>query len=85
MTKIYIKNLAKTITEAEIKKYLSPVGIKSVSIFRTDRFYNPEIFALVEIDAREDVEKLIEKLKGKELNNNKVSIIEAKPIEIPEK
>lgn len=82
--KIFVKNLSKETTETMIKKFITEVGpAKSVTIFKETKFENPGMFALIEMDSRDDAEKAIRMLDRKELCGKNVSIIKADPIKIP--
>ena len=76
---IYVGNLSRDVTEADLRQAFEAFGkVVSVSMVR-DRRGQPKGFAFVEMSSREEGLAAIEELKGKSLNGRIMDVVEASP------
>jgi RNA recognition motif-containing protein len=77
--KIYVGNLSYTMTESQLNDLFVPYGeVESAKII-TDRYSgNPRGFAFVEMTRRNEGQKAIEELNGKEIQGRSLKVTEAR-------
>ena len=77
---IYVGNLSRDVTEADLQEAFSAFGqVSSASIIR-DKFSNePRGFGFVEMPSREEAQAAITGLMGKELKGQSLNVSEARP------
>jgi len=78
--KLYVGNLAYSVSESDLRDLFSPFGeIRDVKII-TDRFSGKSKgFAFVEMSSRTEGQEAMENLNGKEVQNRKIVVNEARP------
>jgi RNA-binding proteins (RRM domain) len=77
---IYIGNLMRDVTEADLKEAFTPFGeIKSVNIIKDKFSGQSKGFAFVEMGKKEEGEAAIESLNGKDLKGRTITVNEARP------
>ena len=78
--KLYVGNLAYSITESDLRDLFSPFGeIRDVKII-TDRLSGKSKgFAFVEMSSRAEGQEAMENLNGKEVQSRKIVVNEARP------
>lgn len=81
-TKMYVGNLPFEATETEISDLFSEYGAVSEVAVIMDRFtQRPRGFAFVTMESREDMERAIEGLDGRDWLNRSLAVNEARPRE----
>jgi len=81
-TKMYVGNLPFEATETEVSDLFSEYGAVSEVSIIMDRFtQRPRGFAFVTMESREDMEKAIDALDGKNWLNRSLAVNEARPRE----
>jgi len=78
--KLYVGNLSYEMSESQLSDLFTPFGaIESVKII-TDKYTgNSKGFGFVEMSSREEGEKAISELNGKQINNRAITVNEARP------
>ncbi len=77
---IFVGNLARTVTEAELREAFQPFGkISSVSIVKDKSSGESKGFAFVEMPTQGEAEAAIKSLNGKELGGKSLTVNEARP------
>jgi len=78
--KLYVGNLSYEMSESQLSDLFTPFGaIESAKII-TDKYTgNSKGFGFVEMSSREEGEKAISELNGKQINNRAITVNEARP------
>ncbi|MFA5239709.1 MAG: RNA-binding protein, partial [Phycisphaerae bacterium] len=77
---LYVGNLLFDVTESEIKELFEPFGQVTEIRMIMDKFTGKSKgFGFVEMPSKEEAEKAIEGLNGKDLRGRAMSVNEAKP------
>lgn len=76
--RLYIGNLSYSTTEEELKAFFSGFDIESCSIPTNPRSGRPVGYAFVDLKTKEEAERAIADLSGKEVSERKVSVQVAK-------
>jgi len=78
--KLYVGNLAYSVSESDLRDLFNPFGeIREVKII-TDRFSGKSKgFAFVEMSSRTEGQEAMENLNGKEVQDRKIVVNEARP------
>ncbi|MBN1940082.1 MAG: RNA-binding protein [Candidatus Aminicenantes bacterium] len=77
---IYVGNLSFSVTETELREAFSAYGQVSTSSIIKDKFSGESRgFGFVEMPTKEEAEKAIAALNGKELKGRTMTVNEAKP------
>jgi len=77
---IYVGNLAREVTEEELKREFTAFGeVTSVSIIKDKYSGQPRGFAFVEMPSKTEGETAIAGLKGKTLRERTLDVNEARP------
>lgn len=78
--KLYVGNLSYEMSESELSDLFAPFGtIESAKVI-TDKYTgNSKGFGFVEMSSREEGEKAISELNGKQINNRAITVNEARP------
>ncbi|MFU8819197.1 MAG: RNA recognition motif domain-containing protein [Desulfurivibrio sp.] len=78
--KLYVGNLAYSMTETELNEMFAPYGtITSAAIINDRDSGQSKGFAFVEMSTRGEGHKAMEDLNGKTINNRALVVNEAKP------
>ena len=77
---IYVGNLAHAVTEEELRQAFEVFGEVAEARLIIDKFSGKSKgFGFVEMPSKEEAEKAIEEMNGKELKERPISVNEAKP------
>jgi RNA recognition motif-containing protein len=77
---IYVGNLAHAVTEEELRQAFEVFGEVAEARLIIDKFSGKSKgFGFVEMPSKEEAEKAIEEMNGKELKERTISVNEAKP------
>lgn len=80
MSKLYIGNLNYEITENELKEIFEKVGVVNTITIIKDKFSGrSKGFGFIEMGSRDDAQKAITELNGKEVQGRKITVAEAYP------
>ena len=80
--KIYVGNLAHSASEDELKELFAGYGdVVSVNIIKDKFTGDPRGFGFVEMASKEEGQKAIEELNGKEFQGRSLNVNEARPRE----
>ena len=78
--KLYVGNLSYEMSEAALNDLFTPFGTVESAKIITDKYTgNSKGFGFVEMASREEGEKAISELNGKQLNNRAITVNEARP------
>jgi RNA recognition motif-containing protein len=78
--KIFVGNLNSLVTERQLERTFADYGVvRSVKIINDAATNRPKGFAFVEMGNRKDGERAIEKLNNTSINQQRMTIYEAKP------
>ncbi len=78
--KLYIGNLAYSLTEDQIKEFFAQAGtVETVNLISDKYSGRPKGFGFVEMASEEDAKKAIETLNGQTLDERQVVVNEARP------
>ena len=77
---LYLGNLSFKITEEELQEIFSEYGaVKSIKIITDRETGRSRGFGFAEFESREDAEKAITELSGKEIHGRALTINESRP------
>ena len=77
---IYVANLAREVTEDELKKAFEEFGeVESVNIIKDKYSGDPKGFGFVHMPSKEEGQSAIDNLNGKELQGKPLNVNEARP------
>ena len=77
---IYVGNIAREVTEAELKEAFAAYGaIQSASIIKDKYSGESRGFGFVEMPNKEEADKAIAELNGKDLKGRSLTVNEARP------
>ncbi len=77
---IFVGNLSRTVTEAELREAFHPFGeISSVSIVKDKSSGESKGFAFVEMPKQEEAETAMRSLNGKVLGGKPLTVNQARP------
>ena len=77
---IYVGNIAHGLTESELHDMFTAFGKVSSTRLITDKFTGqPRGFAFVEMPEKEEAQKAIDSLNGKDVNGRALTVNEARP------
>jgi len=77
---IYVGNLSRDVSEAELKEAFKTFGeVASANIIKDKFSGEPRGFGFVEMPNREEAEKAISGLNGKDLKGRAINVNEARP------
>jgi len=77
---IYVGNLAFDVTEDELKEAFAPFGeVTEVRLIMDKYSGKSKGFAFIEMPSKEEAEKAIEEMNGKEMNGRAIAVNIAKP------
>ncbi len=77
---IYAGNLAREVTEDELKKAFEEFGeVESVNIIKDKYSGDPKGFGFVQMPSKEEGQSAIDNLNGKELQGKPLNVNEARP------
>lgn len=76
---IYIGNLARDVTEAELRQQFEPFGKVETASVVTDRRGVSKGFGFVEMPSPDEGQAAIDALKGQMLNERTMDIVESNP------
>ena len=80
--KLYVGNLAFTTSNSELEELFGQVGtVESATVVEDRETGRSRGFGFVEMSSKEDGEKAIEELNGKEFGGRELKVNEAKPRE----
>lgn len=80
--KLYVSNLPYNASDEELKEFFSQAGaVESATIIRDKMTGRSRGFGFVEMSTDEEAEKAIADLNGKEFQDRKLVVNEAKPLE----
>lgn len=78
--KLYVGNLAYEVSESELEELFTPFGTVESAKIITDRYTGrSKGFGFVEMSDRQEGEKAIADLNGKEVRNRTITVNEARP------
>ena len=81
-TRLYIGNLAYSLTEDELKQLFGKAGtVVSVNLISDRETGRPKGFGFVEMASEEEAKKAIEQLNGQTLSERQIVVNEARPQE----
>jgi len=77
---IYVANLAREVTEDELKKAFEEFGeVESVNIIKDKYSGDPKGFGFVQMPSKKEGQSAIDNLNGKELQGKPLNVNEARP------
>ncbi len=78
--RLYVGNLSRDVTEDDLRAAFAAFGqVDEVTVIK-DKFNNtPKGFAFVEMPSKEEAQKAIDELGGKELKGRSIDVNEARP------
>src|SRR5574340_885945 len=77
---IYVGNLARNVTEDELRSAFEALGkVDSVNIIKDKYSGQPKGFGFVEMPSAEEAKSAISQLNGKELKGQTINVNEARP------
>jgi RNA recognition motif-containing protein len=77
---IYVGNLARTVTEDELRSAFESLGkVDSVNIIKDKYSGQPKGFGFIEMPSAEEAKSAIGQLNGKELKGQAINVNEARP------
>jgi len=80
--KLYVSNLPYNISDEELKELFSQAGtVESVTIIRDKMSGRSRGFGFVEMSTDEEADKAIAELNGKDFQERKLVVNEARPLE----
>ncbi len=80
--KLYVSNLPYNASDEELKEFFSQAGaVESATIIRDKMTGRSRGFGFVEMSTDEEAEKAIAELNGKDFQDRKLVVNEAKPLE----
>jgi RNA recognition motif-containing protein len=81
-SKLYVGGLAYSVTEAELEAMFAECGkVVSTAVIKDRDSGQSKGFGFVEMETKEDADKAIAALNGKELNGRSIMVNEARPQE----
>jgi len=80
--KLYVSNLPYNASDEELKEFFSQAGaVESATIIRDKMTGRSRGFGFVEMSADEEADKAIAELNGKDFQDRKLVVNEARPLE----
>jgi RNA recognition motif-containing protein len=77
---IYVGNIAHAVSEEELRQAFEVFGEVAEVRLITDKFSGkPKGFGFIEMPSKEEAEKAIEEMNGKDLKERPITVNEAKP------